>query len=87
MIPHYIAEICERTEDAQRRRIMFLFVVQASLAADTVSAVRRLLHGDKKALAAPFAEEYRERIRSAWPSYPAWVQGRLRGLLASLYVF
>jgi hypothetical protein len=86
-LPHYFAEICERiTEDEQRRRFMFLFVIQASLAADTVSAVQRLVLGEKKALYAPFAKEYYDRIKSTWSIYPAWVQGRLRGMLASLNV-
>jgi len=85
-LPHYFAEICERTEDEQRRRFMFMFVIQASLAADTVSAVQRLVLGEKKALFALFAKEYYERIKGTWPIYPAWVQGRLRGMLASLHV-
>jgi REP element-mobilizing transposase RayT len=27
---------------------------------------------------------YRERVEGMWPNYPPWVQGRSRGLLASL---
>ena len=32
------------------------------------------------------ATEYRERMLEYWPHYPAWVQGRLRALLANLHV-
>lgn len=85
-LPHYLAEICEKTENEDRRRQLFLYVVHASLASDTVSAVRRLLRGDQKAKFVTYVEEYRERVKNLWPYYPAWVQGRLRGLLANLHV-
>ena len=86
LLPHYLAELCEKAENEDRRRHFFLYVVHTSLAADTVSAVRRLLRGDHKAKFVPFVEEYRERVNAMWPYYPAWVQGRLRGLLANLHV-
>jgi hypothetical protein len=84
LLPHYIADLCESTEDDDRRRHLFLFVVRASLASDTVSAVRRLLRGSHKRKFVQFAKEYREHIEGTWSHHPAWVQGRLRGLLASL---
>ena len=86
LLPHYLAELCEKTENEDRRRQLFLYVVHASLASDTVSAVRRLLRCDQKAKFVPYVEEYRERVKSLWPFYPAWVKGRLRGLLANLHV-
>ena len=86
LLPHYIAELCEKTENEDRRHQLFLYVVYASLASDTVSAVHRLLRGDQKAKFVPYVEEYRERVQSLWPFYPAWVQGRIRGLLANLHV-
>jgi hypothetical protein len=84
LLPHYIAELCEKAESEERRRHLFLYVVHTSLASDTVSAVRRLLRGDQKAKFIQFATEYRERVEAMWSSYPPWVQGRLRALLASL---
>jgi hypothetical protein len=83
-LPHYIAELCEKAKSEERQRYLFLYVVHTSLASDTVSAVRRLLRGDSKTKFIQFATEYRERVEGLWSSYPAWVQGRLRGLLASL---
>jgi hypothetical protein len=84
LLPHYIAELCEKAESEERRRLLFLYVVHTSLASDTVSAVRRLLRGDQKTKFARFVTEYRESIEGMWAGYPSWVQGRLRSLLANL---
>lgn len=84
LLPHYLAELCEKTENEDHRRQLFLYVVHVSLASDTMSAVRRLLKGDQKTKFLPHVEECRERVKSLWPFYPPWVQGRLRGLLSSL---
>jgi len=84
--PHFIAELCEKTENDERRHQLFLYVIHASLASDTVSAVRRLLRGSQKAKFVEMTRQYRERVESMWTQYPPWVQGRLRGLFASLYV-
>lgn len=85
-LPHFLAELCEKTEDKDRARQLFLCVVLASLGSDTVSAVRRLLIGSRKELMIGFAAEYRTRVLAYWPQYPGWVQGRLRALLASFDV-
>ena len=86
LFPHYIAELCEKTDNDERRRQLFLYVLHTSLASDTVSAVRRLLQGDQKAKFAKLAQDYRNHVETMWVNYPPWVQGRLRGLLASLHV-
>lgn len=85
-LPQYIAEVCEKAETEERRRLLFLSVVQTSSASDTVSALRRLLRGSQKAKFVVMVKEYRERVESVWPQYPPWVQGRLRALFASLRV-
>lgn len=86
LLPHYLADLCEKTEDEGRRRSLFLYVVHASLASDTTSAVRRLLRGRQKVKFIDLAMECRNRAETMWAMYPAWVQGRLRGLLANLHV-
>ena len=53
---------------------------------ETVSAVHRLLRGNKKAVFMPLAESYRAHVESHWSLYPSWVQAKLRALLASLHV-
>jgi len=85
-LPHYIAELCEKEEDEERRRVLFLYVIHTSLASDTVSAVRRLLRGDQKAKFAEYVKEYRAQAEAMRSNYPPWVAGKLRGLMASMHV-
>lgn len=86
LFPHYIAELCEKTDNDERRRQLFLYVLHTSLASDTVSAVRRLLRGTQKGKFLELVKEYRERAESMWALYPPWVAGKVRALLASLRV-
>ncbi len=83
-LPQYLAELCEKTENDERRQELFIYTLHASLASYTVSAVRRLLRGSQKGKFAALANEYRVRIENMWSEYPPWVQARMRGLLASL---
>ena len=86
LFPHYIADLCEKTENDERRRQLFLYVIHTSLASDTVSAVRRLLKSDKEARFTKVIEDYRKHVEAIWKGYPPWVQGRLRGFLASIHI-
>jgi hypothetical protein len=86
-LPHNIAELCEKEEDEERKRILFLYVIHTCLASDTVSAVRRLLRGDQKGEFVDFVKEYRARAEAMCSEYPPWVAGKLRGLMASMHVF
>lgn len=85
-LPHYIAELCEKEEDEERRRVLFLYVIHTSLASDTVSAIRRLLRGDQKGKFVDFVKEYRAQAEAMRSNYPPWVAGKLRGLMASMHV-
>ncbi len=85
-LPHFIAELCEKEEDEERRRVLFQYVIHTSLASDTVSAVRRLLRGDQKGKFVEFVKEYRAWAEDMRPHYPPWVTGKLRGLMASMHV-
>lgn len=86
LLPHYIADLCEKTEDTKRRRHLFLYLVHSCLTSDTVSAVRRLLRGDNKDKFLELVKEYREGAESMRSEYPPWVAGKLRGLIANLRV-
>ncbi len=86
VLPHYMAELCEETGDSERRQHLFRCVILTSLASDTVSAVRQLLRGNHKAMYVEMVKDYRQSVEAMWPHYPAWVQGRMRSLLANLYV-
>jgi len=85
-LPHYIAELCERTDDEERRRHLFLYVLHTSLASDTFSAVRRLLRGENKDRFISLVNEYREQVEAMRSECPPWVAGKLRGLMGDLRV-
>ncbi len=86
LLPHYIADLCEKAEDEERRRILFLYVLHTSLASDTVSAIRRLLCGDQKSKFVEFVKEYRDHVEAMRSKYPPWVASKVRGLIANLHV-
>ncbi len=86
LFPLYLADLCETTGDNDRRRQLFMYVLHTSLVADTIGAVRRLLNGDQKARFKEIVKDYRDHVEEMWDEYPPWVQGRLRGLFASLHV-
>jgi len=85
-LPHYIAELCERTDDEERRRHLFLYVLHTSLASDTVSAVRRLLRGENKDRFVSLVNESREQVEAMRSECPPWVAGKLRGLMCDLRI-
>ena len=84
--PHCVAEMCEIVEDEEQHRILFFYLLYTCLASETVSALKRLLRGDQRARYVDYIKEYRESVEAMSPHYPAWVQARLRGLIASLHV-
>jgi hypothetical protein len=84
--PHFLAELCESTENDERRRSLFLYTMHASLASDTVSAVHRLLTGIQKAKFVDYVKEFREHLESLQTHYPPWVAGKVRALIASLHI-
>jgi len=86
LLPHYLAELCEQTDDPDRRHLLFMSVVHASLACDSVSAVRRLLRGSQRHLYIALTKDIRVRFENLWTYCPPWLQGRLRGMLACLHV-
>ncbi len=79
-------ELCEKTDDEERRRHLFLYLLHTSLASETVSAVRRLLRGDHKAKYIELAKDYRDRVEAMRSEYPPWVAGKIRGLITNLHV-
>lgn len=87
--PHVQARHCQDPvlgQGSDRSPAPTMARILASLVSDTVSALRRLLRGNQKAKFIAMAKDYRERAESMWADYPPWVQGRLRGLFASLRV-
>jgi hypothetical protein len=85
-LPHYIAELCEKEEDENRKRALFMYVIHTSLVSDTVSAVQRLLRGNQKSNFMDYVKEYRAQVDTMRSDYPPWVAGKMRGLMASMHV-
>ena len=86
LLPHYIAELCEKTDNEERRRHLFYYVLYTSLMSETVSAVVRLLRGNHKAKFIALAKEYRDQVEAMRSDYPPWVGGKIRGLIANLRI-
>jgi monomeric isocitrate dehydrogenase len=84
LLPHYITELCEKTDDEEWRRHLFFYVLHTSLASDTASAVRRILCGPHKAKFVELVNEYRAQVEAMGSKYPPWVAGKMRGLIANL---
>jgi len=86
ILPHYIADMCEIVEEDNRRQELFIYVLLSSLAADSYSAIKKILRGANK-------EKYKDILISCVqyfdtmrPTYPPWVTGRLRALIANLRI-
>jgi hypothetical protein len=86
LLPHYIAELCEKTDNEERRRHLFYYTLHTSLTSETVSAVRRLLRGNHKAKFIGLIKEYRDQAEAMRSEYPPWVAGKIRGLIANLHI-
>lgn len=85
-LPHFIAELCEKSNDAERRRHLFFYVLLTSLASESISAVRRLLRGEHKAMFIVLAKEFRDQAEAMGSEYPPWVAGKIRDLIVNLRI-
>ncbi len=83
-LPHYFAHLCEQATDQEHQEILFIATLQFAMAADSFSAIQRLLRGKRKDIYIPLAEKRTEHIKSIWAYHPAWAQGRLRATLSAL---
>lgn len=85
-LPHVIADLCVKVDDEKLSHDMFLYLIQFSLASDTVSAIQRLLASDVKDKYQAIADEYRTRYLDRMGPYPHWIEGRIRSLLSVLRI-
>jgi hypothetical protein len=86
LFPHYIAEFCENTDDKERRRYLFFYLIHACLATESFRALKRVLRGEHKGKYIELVKEFRARVDSMQRYYPPWVSGRLRALIANMRV-
>jgi len=86
-LPHLYATFCEELRDEEeKRKLSFAFIVISSLAANSVSAVDRLLKGKDRFDYQKDVEHWRRKIEYSIPLVPHWCRARLRAMLASLHV-
>jgi len=86
-LPHLYATLSEELgEDEEKRKLSFAFTVISSLAANSVSAVDRLLKGKGRFNYQEEVGYWRRKIEYSIPLIPQWCRARLRAMLASLYV-
>jgi hypothetical protein len=83
-LPHYLAELFEGCDDAERRKQLFFYTVHASMSISCFSAVRRLMTGERKAELSVIADEFREQLIRIMARYPPGVVAKVRSLLSNL---
>jgi len=84
---HIWALSCESCPDeAERRRLLFTFVVASCISADSVGAVHRLLKGSHRHEFREYVEQARAQFRDIQMGAPPWVRARFRAILAALHI-
>lgn len=86
-LPHFYATSCEATlADKERQELLFAYTIASSVQTGTVSAIERLVRGQHQDQYSQYVETWRERLLVLMKWAPAWVAGRIRATLATLYV-
>jgi hypothetical protein len=86
-LPHVYAFLCEELhEDKEKLKLYFAFTVISSLAADSISAIDRLLKGRNRFDYQDEVKQWRNKIEHSMPYISELCRARLRGMLANLYI-
>lgn len=83
-MPHVYAQACEKTDQPERRRLLFAMVVLSSLSAGTVSAVERLVKGEIRDQLGNEVKYWRDTLDESWRSAPPQAGSEMRAMLAVL---
>ena len=86
-LPHYIAELCEKTDDEELLNSLFFYVIHTCLSVESYSALDRLLKADDAGKYLKYLNEYRKRIKDTQKDIPTWVKGKLRSLMVAMNVY
>ncbi len=85
--PHRLAEAClAAAAGSSQRSKLLLFTVLAAGAADTRSAILRLMQGEHGRELADEAERWRSWLVQVQPFLPPWLAARTRTLTSALHV-
>lgn len=86
-LPHIFATACEELrENNKKKQLLFAHTIISSLAADSASAIERLLKGKNRFDYQEDVEKWRLKIEHTFPLVPEWCRARLRATLASLHI-
>lgn len=80
-LPHFWASLCEETDNAERRRLLFVLTALSCLCANCTSGLRRLTQQPQKRFAED-ALSWKARCQEAMRAAPPWPAARLRAYLA-----
>jgi len=85
-LPHVYAFLCEEMhKDKEKRKLYFACTIISSLAADSISAIDRLLKGKDRFDYQDEVIHWRKKFELAIPCVSELNRARFRGLLANLY--
>ncbi len=86
-LPHVYAFLCEELHDnKEKQKLYFSFTVISSLAADSISAIDRLLNGKNRFDYQDEVIHWRKKNEIAIPRVSELNHARFRGMLANLYI-
>lgn len=84
-LPHFLAMACESSSgDQERQQLLFAFVVMSSISTDTVSALRRLLHGRHRHTLHKYVLVWKANLESLIETAEPWIAARMRPVLGEL---
>jgi hypothetical protein len=86
-LPHYIADLCEKTEDDKTLNSLFCYMVQTCLASDNYSAIYKLLTSRNAWKYVKCTREYKLHLKNMQNNNPFWVKGKLRSLMAVMQIY
>ena len=84
-LPHLYADACERSVgDNERFELLAFFVVLSCIHSYSVSALERLLSGQRRSDLIEIAQQWKARLLDIMQSASPWVAARVRAAMAAL---
>jgi hypothetical protein len=83
-LPHLIALASEKTDDSERRDLLFAIQMVLSVAGSTDSAIRRIRRGERRADFSGATKSWHQRLENLSMMTSPWAAGRIRSVMAAL---
>lgn len=85
-LPHLLAITCEQVSSAGGKEFLFLCLVASAISTGNISAIERLLKGEARGQYQGLVDHWRNQLSILMPTAPGWIAGRMRVVMASLYL-